>query len=84
DEVGRTNLSVETAFDQKSIEPRKIGQATIEIAADLIKLIRDTVMQPVVLSLKGFDEIEAESERLDFPAIFHNAAPTAATLLKLA
>ncbi|MGB8292520.1 amidohydrolase (plasmid) [Rhizobium ruizarguesonis] len=53
-------------------------------ASDLIKLIRDTVMPPVVLSLKGFDEIAAASERLDFPAIFHNAAPTAATLLKLA
>ncbi|MBY5897208.1 amidohydrolase family protein [Rhizobium leguminosarum] len=53
-------------------------------ASDIIKLIRDTVMPPVVLSLKGFDEIAAASERLDFPAIFHNAAPTAATLLKLA
>lgn len=47
-------------------------------------LIRETVMPPVALSLRGFDEIAAASERLNFPAIFHNATPTATTLIKLA
>jgi len=47
-------------------------------------LIHDSVMRPVALSFAGLEEIAAASARLGLPAIFHNAAPTAKTLLSLA
>ncbi|MGZ2506120.1 putative amidohydrolase [Rhizobium beringeri] len=68
-------------LDALLIETRLAPQIT---ASDVVHLIRETVMPPVALSLKGFDEIAAASERLSFPAIFHNATPTATTLIKLA
>ncbi|CAN7750578.1 amidohydrolase family protein [Rhizobium sp. LjRoot258] len=52
-------------------------------ADDVGRLVRKTVMPPVALSLKGFEEIAAASERLNFPAIFHNATPTVATLIRM-
>jgi len=52
--------------------------------ADLRNLIWDTVMRPVALSLAGLEEIAAASARLGMPAVFHNAAPTANTLIRLA
>ncbi|MGR8965606.1 amidohydrolase family protein (plasmid) [Rhizobium leguminosarum] len=60
------------------------GLAARVNSSTMARLIRETVMPPVALSLRGFDEIAAASERLNFPAIFHNATPTATTLVKLA
>lgn len=52
--------------------------------AELRSLITRTVMPPVALSLKGLREIAEWSERLNIPAVFHNALPTAGTLIDLA
>lgn len=54
------------------------------IQSDLIRrIIVDSVMPPVTKALRGFDEIARESARVGYPAIFHNAAPTAARLIAL-
>ena len=50
----------------------------------LRELVTQTVMPPVAVSLKGLEEIAAHSARLRLPAIFHNAAPTADLLVRLA
>jgi hypothetical protein len=52
--------------------------------AELRRLITRTVMPPVALSLKGLREIAEWSQRLDMPAVFHSALPTAKTLINLA
>ena len=50
--------------------------------ADRVRdIITRSVMPPVALSLAGFDEIAREAERLGYPAIFHNAAPSAKRLI---
>jgi hypothetical protein len=51
---------------------------------DVCRLITETVMPAVGLSLEGLSEIAEASHRLDRPAIFHHAAPTARTLIRLA
>ncbi|MCA1443779.1 amidohydrolase family protein [Ensifer sp. IC4062] len=43
-------------------------------------VITRSVMPSVALSLAGFDEIAAVAERVGYPAIFHNAAPSAKRL----
>jgi imidazolonepropionase-like amidohydrolase len=50
----------------------------------LVQIIRDAVLPPIALSLKGFAEIADEADRCGLPAIFHNATPTASTLIELA
>ncbi|MCO6181042.1 amidohydrolase family protein [Ciceribacter sp. RN22] len=47
-------------------------------------IITRSVMPSVALSLAGFDEIARESERVGYPAIFHNAAPSAKRLIAAA
>ncbi|MBD9520659.1 MULTISPECIES: amidohydrolase family protein [Ensifer] len=50
--------------------------------ADRVRdIITRSVMPSVALSLAGFDEIAREAERLGYPAIFHNAAPSAKRLI---
>lgn len=45
--------------------------------ADRVRdVITRSVMPSVALSLAGFDEIAREAERVGYPAIFHNAAPS--------
>ncbi|WP_342636409.1 amidohydrolase family protein [Rhizobium azibense] len=44
------------------------------------EIITRSVMPSVALSLEGFDEIAEEAERVGYPAIFHNAAPSAKRL----
>ncbi|OHV77220.1 amidohydrolase family protein [Rhizobium sp. LCM 4573] len=52
------------------------------IGADCIRdIITRSVMPSVGLSLAGFDEIAREAERVGYPAIFHNAAPSAKRLI---
>ncbi len=53
-------------------------------AIRLRDLVRETVMPPVELALQGLREVAKHSARLRLPAIFHNAVPTAPTLLALA
>lgn len=53
-------------------------------AEKMVALVRRTVMPPVALSLRGFKEIAEACERYQLPGIFHNAAPTAQTLMGLA
>lgn len=53
-------------------------------ATQLRAIVVDTVMPPVHLAMKGLEEVAAQSERVGMAAIFHNAAPTAATLVHLA
>lgn len=57
------------------------GHFTIE---SITSLVRKTVMTPVALARQGLAEIAAEAARTGMPAIFHNAAPTAAQLIELA
>ncbi|MDM9649215.1 amidohydrolase family protein [Rhizobium sp. S163] len=52
-------------------------------APALADLVRATVMPPVSLSLQGLVEIAEASSRFGLPAIFHNATPTADTLMSL-
>lgn len=47
-------------------------------------IVVDTVMPPVRLAMRGLEEIAAWSHQLEIAAIFHNATPTAALLVKLA
>jgi alpha-D-ribose 1-methylphosphonate 5-triphosphate diphosphatase PhnM len=63
---------------------REHGLDAVMDAARLRRLVTDTVMPPVELSLKGFEEIAMLSALLGYPAVFHNATPTAALLLRLA
>ncbi len=58
-------------------------QSVIDASA-LAELVRATVMPPVSLSLQGLAEIAEASSRLELPAIFHLATPTAETLMRLA
>jgi len=58
-------------------------RSTIE-ASRLADLVRASVMPPVSLSLRGLSELAASSARVGLPAIFHNAVPTADTLIQLA
>lgn len=60
------------------------GLGALLSPSSLRDLIQDSVMPPVALSIAGLEEIAAASARLRLPAIFHNAAPTAKILLKLA
>lgn len=53
-------------------------------AEQLRRIVIETVMPPVHLAMRGLAEIAAHSERVGMAAIFHNAAPTAATLVQLA
>ncbi len=48
------------------------------------KIIHDTVMPPVKMALQGFSEIAEESARTGYPAVFHNATPSAKLLVELA
>lgn len=50
----------------------------------LRRIVVETVMPPVHLAMKGLEEIALQSHRLGLAAIFHNAAPTAAILVRLA
>ncbi len=59
------------------------GLASMIEPLGLVELIHKTVMPPVALSLEGLSEIAASCERHDLPGIFHNAVPTARTLIRL-
>ena len=52
-------------------------------AARLRDLVARTVMPSVSLALAGFDELAQASARVRYPAIFHNAAPTAKRLIEI-
>jgi hypothetical protein len=74
------------ALDDQAIAAM-LAENGLDKAFDAIKLRRlvtETVMPPVALSLKGLEEIAAQSADLCLPAIFHNAAPTSRLLVGLA
>lgn len=50
----------------------------------LRRIVIASVMPPVSKALAGFEEIAIQSARVGYPAIFHNAAPTAGHLIALA
>lgn len=75
-----------TVADLKAVDHLLQG-STLRSAIDgsaLSDLVRATVMPPVSLSLEGLAEVAAASSRFGLPSIFHNAAPTADTLMRLA
>lgn len=54
------------------------------VQADRIRtIITDSVMPSVWDALAGFEEVARASARVGYPAIFHNAAPTARRLIEL-
>jgi hypothetical protein len=48
------------------------------------EIVKGSVLPPVSLALQGFEEVAAQSARVKYPAVFHNASPTAKLLVKLA
>lgn len=48
------------------------------------KIVRDSVLPSLDLALGGFEEVAAQSARVKYPAVFHNATPTAKLLIHLA
>lgn len=48
------------------------------------EIIKGSVMPSVDLALKGFEEMAVQSARVKYPAVFHNATPTAKLLVQLA
>lgn len=53
-------------------------------AEQVRRIVIASVMPPVSKALQGFEEIAVQSARVGYPAIFHNAAPTANCLIDLA
>ncbi len=53
-------------------------------AQQIRQVVINSVMPSVSLALTGFEEIAREALRVGYPAIFHNAAPTASLLIALA
>lgn len=76
----------QTITDFKALDDLLLGSMLHPVidASALAALIRATVMPPVSASLRGLAEIAEASSRLGLPAIFHNATPTAETLIGLA
>lgn len=62
-------------------ELERCGLSGIARADCIRDIVTRSVMPPVALSLAGFDEIAREAERVGYPAIFHNAAPSAKRLI---
>jgi predicted amidohydrolase len=60
------------------------GLAGRTTADHMRAIIIHSVMPSVSLALTGFEEVAIESARVGYPAIFHNAAPTAKRLIELA
>ncbi|MEX2693355.1 amidohydrolase family protein [Rhizobium mongolense] len=74
DQAGGMSESVlEDELDRAGLSPHVTTERIREI-------ITRSVMPSVALSLDGFDEIAEEAERVGYPAIFHNAAPSAKRL----
>ncbi|MQW58853.1 amidohydrolase family protein [Sinorhizobium meliloti] len=62
-------------------ELERCGLPSVTGADRLRDIVTQSVMPPVALSLTGFDEIAREAERVGYPAVFHNAAPSAKRLI---
>lgn len=62
-------------------ELERCGLSGIARADRVRDIITRSVMPSVALSLAGFDEIAREAERVGYSAIFHNAAPSAKSLI---
>ncbi len=62
-------------------ELERCGLSGVTGADRVRDIITQSVMPSVALSLAGFDEIAREAERVGYPAIFHNAAPSAKRLI---
>ena len=75
--VAASNDELEDLLDRHALD----GLLTAE---QLRRIVVETVMPPVHLAMRGLAEIAAQSEHVGMAAIFHNAAPTAATLVQLA
>lgn len=58
-----------------------VGMVQVE---QIRTIVTNSVMPSVSKALAGFEEIAAQSARVGYPAIFHNAAPTASRLVELA
>lgn len=48
------------------------------------KIVKDSVLPSLGLALGGFEEVAVQSARVKYPAVFHNATPTAKLLVHLA
>ncbi|MQX14676.1 amidohydrolase family protein [Sinorhizobium terangae] len=62
-------------------ELERCGFSGVTDASHVRDIVTRSVMPSVSLSLAGFDEIAREAERVGYPAIFHNAAPSAKRLI---
>jgi len=82
--LGR-NIDGEGAGDEGVAEVlRGIGLEGKLSVEEAKALIRDTVLPPLKIALKGFREAVEASARTGYPAVFHNSTPTAKLLLELA
>jgi alpha-D-ribose 1-methylphosphonate 5-triphosphate diphosphatase PhnM len=65
-------------------ELKDCGLAQMLQAEQIRTIVFNSVMPSVSTALAGFEEIARESARVGYPAVFHNAAPTARSLIDLA
>lgn len=60
------------------------GLSDVCSARTVRQIILASVMPPVDLALRGFEEVAREAARVAFPAIFHNSAPSVERLIDVA
>ncbi|MBP1861612.1 amidohydrolase family protein [Rhizobium herbae] len=70
--------------EELEAELNNCGLAGMVQAEAIRAIVSNSVMPSVSTALAGFEEIARESARVGYPAVFHNAAPTARSLIDLA
>ncbi|KQS95569.1 amidohydrolase family protein [Rhizobium sp. Leaf386] len=69
--------------EELRVELENCGLAGKVQAEQIRTIVTNSVMPSVSQALAGFEEIARQSARVGYPAIFHNAAPTASRLIEL-
>ncbi|WCJ66000.1 amidohydrolase family protein [Agrobacterium tumefaciens] len=83
--VGRY-LKVEDGVSDRELQAilNEFGLSDVCSARTVRQVILASVMPPVDLALRGFEEVAREAARVGFPAIFHNSAPSVQRLIEVA
>ena len=83
--VGRY-LKVEDGVSDGELQSilNECGLSDVCSARTVRQVILASVMPPVDLALRGFEEVAREAARVGFPAIFHNSAPSVQRLIEVA
>lgn len=83
--VGRY-LKVEDGVSDRELQSilNECGLSDVCSARTVRQVILTSVMPPVELALRGFEEVAREAARVGFPAIFHNSAPSVERLIEVA